>query len=635
LIEQQYPSGRKVKNVLDSSGDLTLVQSSKDTNSGYWNYASSFTYNPAGAVTSMQLGNGRWESTTFNSRLQPTQIALGAIPGATNLLDLDYSYGTTENNGNVMSHSITVPGLTHSFLQAYSYDSLNRIANAIETNNSTQTWKQTFTYDRYGNRRFDEANTTMPTSFTNQALTNPTISTSNNRLISTGWEYDPSGNTTGDPNGRQFIYDAENKQVKVLDDEEEKIGEYWYDGDGKRVRKHVPATGEVTVFVYDAAGKLIAEYSTIVESTNDSKVAYLTNDHLGSPRFNTDTNGAITSRHDYHPFGEETATSQRTTGLGYIDDTVRKQFTGYERDNESELNYAINRYQSASHGRFTSPDPLGGIASNPQTLNKYVYVINNPLNYVDPLGLECKDADRDGDSDACVWVSNGKGLYSSMWQSQFKEGNDLFNQGYTIVTDPSAVEPFKLNYLGNSENSSDANDPEYQTLRGSLVVLGDNGRFISYDHEVIAVESEGPSDRVPGSSWRANQLSVGPVSFIDSQDYYYGQPGQRYFGAALGVGIPRAGVATVGGTGTTNSGLVAGGGGCFAICGGFATTLIDTNWESHPLYTISPAVGWGTPQAAIGLGLVLPVNPPAASRYPPHIERQLKRYHPGYYRGRY
>jgi YD repeat-containing protein len=79
LIEQQYPSGRKVKNVLDSSGDLTLVQSSKDTNSGYWNYASSFTYNPAGAVTSMQLGNGRWESTTFNSRLQPTQIALGAI----------------------------------------------------------------------------------------------------------------------------------------------------------------------------------------------------------------------------------------------------------------------------------------------------------------------------------------------------------------------------------------------------------------------------------------------------------------------------------------------------------------------------------------------------------------------------
>jgi len=48
--------------------------------SGLWNYAKNFTYNPAGAVTSMQLGNGRWESTQFNSRLQPTQIGLGATP---------------------------------------------------------------------------------------------------------------------------------------------------------------------------------------------------------------------------------------------------------------------------------------------------------------------------------------------------------------------------------------------------------------------------------------------------------------------------------------------------------------------------------------------------------------------------
>ena len=81
----------------------------KNANSGYWAYANNFTYNAAGAVTSMQLGNGRWESTTFNSRLQPTQIALGATPGATNLLDLDYSYGTTANNGNVISQTITVP----------------------------------------------------------------------------------------------------------------------------------------------------------------------------------------------------------------------------------------------------------------------------------------------------------------------------------------------------------------------------------------------------------------------------------------------------------------------------------------------------------------------------------------------
>lgn len=62
LIEQQYPSGRVVKNVLDSSGDLAVVRSKKNASAGYWNYADSFSYNAAGAVTSMQLGNGRWST---------------------------------------------------------------------------------------------------------------------------------------------------------------------------------------------------------------------------------------------------------------------------------------------------------------------------------------------------------------------------------------------------------------------------------------------------------------------------------------------------------------------------------------------------------------------------------------------
>ena len=103
------------------------MQSKKNASSGYWAYANSFTYNAAGAVTSMQLGNGRWESTTFNSRLQPTQIGLGTTPGATNLLDLDYSYGTTANSGNVISQTITVPtvGSNTGFtaVQTYNYDS--------------------------------------------------------------------------------------------------------------------------------------------------------------------------------------------------------------------------------------------------------------------------------------------------------------------------------------------------------------------------------------------------------------------------------------------------------------------------------------------------------------------------------
>jgi RHS repeat-associated protein len=163
-----------------------------------------------------------------------------------------------------------------------------------------------------------------------------------------------------------------------------------YDAAGKRVKKYVPSTGETTVFVYDAAGKLIEEYSTIVAATNDAKVAYLTNDHLGSPRINTDANGNVTARHDYHPFGEEIATSQRTTGLVYSGDSIRKQFTGYERDGETELDFAEARYVNVGFGRFSSPDNVGNDTSttDPQRWNLYLYVRNNPLRFVDPGGKD-------------------------------------------------------------------------------------------------------------------------------------------------------------------------------------------------------------------------------------------------------
>ena len=433
LDTETYPSGRVVKNVLDASGDLSQVESARcgsthgvsascTDQQGFWSYAKNFTYNAAGAVTSMQLGNGRWESTIFNSRLQPTQIALGTVQSGYDKLKLNYTYNTTgnaDNNGNVQSQTITVPtvGANTGFVavQNYNYDSLNRLKDATEnvTPNgglASQSWKQAFTFDRYGNRNFDEANTTtLPKNCgtspnfvvctADRNIYNPGINgDGKNRLnASNGYGFDNAGNTAADAQGRTFVYDAENKQISVSDPNGT-IGQYFYDGDGKRVKKHVPSTGETTIFVYDAAGKQIAEYSTIVANSTDAKVNYLTADHLGSPRVNTDQNGNVTARHDFHPFGEEIATSQRISGLGYGDDTVRKQFTGYERDIESDLDFAQARMFGYSQGRFTSPDPLlsSGRIQNPQSWNRYPYVLNNPLNLIDPTGMVWGYYDVDG-----------------------------------------------------------------------------------------------------------------------------------------------------------------------------------------------------------------------------------------------
>ncbi|MDI1240474.1 MAG: RHS repeat-associated core domain-containing protein [bacterium] len=350
----------------------------------------------------MRLGNGKWENTVFNSRLQPIQIGLGNGVNSQNVLKLEYSYGTTQNNGNVQSQTITIPGVTLPFVQNYTYDSLNRLESAEEkpsgwsncTADPTKCWKQTFKYDRYGNRNFNTAGTnttTLPANF-DPKIYNPTIDTDDNRFeAGQGYSYDAAGNTTRDAESRKFTYDAENKQTKVetvdgSGDPIATIGEYFYDGDGKRVKKVVPG-GETTIFVYDAGGKLIGEYSTIVQPSQDAKTQYLTADHLGTPRINTDAVGTVASRSDYMPYGEEITTG-RSSGQGYVVDDVRQGFTGYERDGETDLDYAQARYFASGQGRFSSPDPLmaSGRTENPQTWNRYVYVGNNPLAITDPTG---------------------------------------------------------------------------------------------------------------------------------------------------------------------------------------------------------------------------------------------------------
>ena len=73
-------------------------------------------------------------------------------------------------------------------------------------------------------------------------------------------------------------------------------------------------------------------------------VGYLTTDDFSSHQIITDQNGGVVSRTDFGAFGEETVTPQRTVGLGYKADNVRQDYTGYQKDDESGLEYAQARY---------------------------------------------------------------------------------------------------------------------------------------------------------------------------------------------------------------------------------------------------------------------------------------------------
>jgi len=163
------------------------------------------------------------------------------------------------------------------------------------------------------------------------------------------------------------------------------IATFVYDGDGNRVLKTEGSettlyvnpyyeknltTGEVTTHYY-LGGREIAY-------RNDSGLYYVHQDHLGSTVLVTDSNGNVVDDPTrYYPYGE--------TRGGSGDPGTDKLFTGQRLD-DSGLYYYNARYYDSSIGRFISADSIVPDAADPQNLNRYSYVLNNPLKYTDPSG---------------------------------------------------------------------------------------------------------------------------------------------------------------------------------------------------------------------------------------------------------
>jgi RHS repeat-associated protein len=136
--------------------------------------------------------------------------------------------------------------------------------------------------------------------------------------------------------------------------------------------EHSTATGWRALYVYLGSEKL-------VEYRYANATRFFHNDHLGTTKAVTDHTGAVLERWDHYPFGEEWVS-------GLAGDRYR--YTGHLRDQETGNDYAGARYYANTRGRWLSVDPVLGDVSNPQRLNRYSYVGNDPVNIVDPDGRE-------------------------------------------------------------------------------------------------------------------------------------------------------------------------------------------------------------------------------------------------------
>lgn len=360
--------------------------------------ALSMTVDATGNVTGNGVGPDK------NIRVQDVDIPLGQYLGTKLTVSCQTSITTTSNNSTFPNVSLGVDGSGG----CSPVTAAQPLVQVTEPNPLVAgvSWSQLYTYDRYGNRtRIDGDNSQI---LHINPANNQITSVENN---SNPYTYDASGNVKTDQQGNTYFYDAEKRLIKA-----QSAGNFFifqYDGDGHRIKKKTLGQAGSRLYIHAGAGQVIAEYSTIADGQAQldgtdkeyiygasglvatkvlgGAIEFITPDHLGSPRVFTDAGGSIISRHDYFPFGDEITSSfngrSAMGGFG-VDDRLTRKFTGYERDDETGLDFAQARYYSNSIGRFYSPDLLtnNGVITNPQSWNKYGYTLNNPIIFVDPQG---------------------------------------------------------------------------------------------------------------------------------------------------------------------------------------------------------------------------------------------------------
>lgn len=400
VANMTYPVTARIITYTPGGSGLPLSASDGSTT-----YGGSAHYAPQGALAYLQNGTNLYSTYIYNNRLQPcwmytttggalswnsTQCTSSA--GAGTILDLKYSFNVgAGDNGNVI-------GITNdrdsTRSQTYSYDNLNRIALGGSVSTSgTNCWGEQFGIDAWGNLSSRALPSSYSTSCSYETPFSYTVGNNNQLPSGSGFTYDAVGNliATGSAN---YAY---NGDEMMRSETTGTTVTYSYDGDGQRVEKsggtiYWYGLGGQVLDETNLSGGLTSEYvffggKRIARRDSYGNIFYYFADDLGTSRGIVQS-GQTTACYDadFYPYGGEITPHVNSCPQNY-------KFTGKERDAESGLDDFGARYYTSNFGRFVSsdwsadPEPVPyANQANPQTLNLYAIVRDNPETFVDRNG---------------------------------------------------------------------------------------------------------------------------------------------------------------------------------------------------------------------------------------------------------
>jgi RHS repeat-associated protein len=400
-----YPTNGQVSGVAvhyyyDDVGRLDEV---KDhfTGASYWKKLSD---DAEGHITSERYGNGVTTLREFDAQ---SGLLKAINAGSNNSVQNEaYRY---DSDGNLLAR--TNQWLKTNTTQYLGYDGLNRLTCAVSNNNtaindasrsycaSSALSKVAYKYDGLGNliNKPDVGAADYGYGDPNNPAKQPhAVYTAGGQ----NYQYDANGNMISGA-GRGFVWTSYNKPKQIT-----KSGvtvDLAYDANYNRMMKTVAQNGSVRKTVYIAG---IYELTTegnsqkhrfyvngsdtvaivLKEPTKPTQTLYLHKDHLGSVSAVTDQTAKVVERLAFDAWGKrlspEWKDNQYTPSVA-----LARGYTGHELDEEVGLVNMKGRLYDPILGRFISPDPLVQAPSHTQSLNRYTYVMNNPLSMVDPSGF--------------------------------------------------------------------------------------------------------------------------------------------------------------------------------------------------------------------------------------------------------